>query len=71
LLWPDEVTLKEEIQAKQFVNVPKRVLLRKGEVNLWQQRDAERRDRLLEMEDKAQAKKSILDPSESRIARER
>lgn len=52
LLWPEEVSLKEEIQAKQFTPLPKRLLLRDREVELRHQKDADRRDRAFIQQDK-------------------
>jgi hypothetical protein len=45
LLWPEEVSLKEEIQVKQFVPLPKKLLLRDREIEIPHQKDAERRDK--------------------------
>ncbi|QGA19827.1 hypothetical protein EYB26_007522 [Talaromyces marneffei] len=45
LLWPKEVSLREEIQAKQFTRLPKKLLLRNREVELHYQMDADRRDK--------------------------
>jgi hypothetical protein len=51
LLWPEEVTLKEEIQAKQFMPLPKKLLLRDREIELVHQKDAERRDKAFDRQD--------------------
>lgn len=51
LLWPEEVSLKEEIQAKQFVPLPKKPLLRDREVEISHQRDADRRDQAFDRQD--------------------
>jgi hypothetical protein len=44
LVWPEDVSLKEEIQAKQFVRLPRKLLLRDREVDISDQEDADRRD---------------------------
>jgi hypothetical protein len=51
LLWPEEVSLKEEIQAKQFVRLPRKLLLRDREVEISHQKDTDRRDRAIEQQD--------------------
>ncbi|EED15082.1 hypothetical protein TSTA_045440 [Talaromyces stipitatus ATCC 10500] len=51
LLWPEEVSLKEEIQAKQFVPLPKKLLLRDREIEISHQEDAEQRDKAFNQQD--------------------
>lgn len=56
LLWPEEVTLREEIRTKQFTPIPKKLLLRNREVEIQHQKDADRRDRAMEQQDADESK---------------
>ncbi|QKX64391.1 uncharacterized protein TRUGW13939_11565 [Talaromyces rugulosus] len=48
LLWPEDVSLKDQMEREQFIRMPKTILRRNGPVNLEHQADMERRDRLME-----------------------
>ncbi|EED18927.1 retrotransposon polyprotein, putative [Talaromyces stipitatus ATCC 10500] len=51
LIWPDEPSLKDTLVTKHYLNAPKRILKRIN-ADPKHQRDVERRDKLMEVEDR-------------------
>ena len=51
LVWPDQRSLLDEIQSQQNISLPK-MILKRPEVNPDHQKNMERRDRLMEAEEK-------------------
>jgi hypothetical protein len=50
LLWPEEVSLKDELLSKQDLFIPKSIFSRSKEVYLEHQEDADQQDSLLDQD---------------------
>jgi hypothetical protein len=52
LLWPEEVSLREEIQAKQFIQLPRKLLLKDHKIEIQHQEDTDQRDKAFQLQEK-------------------